>query len=101
MIMSCHAVIVKMIMKHNWDEAPHRVEVSPAGVACNPRDARVEDATTVIPTGDQPPSRQEGEAVSISCLRQIRDEAGVGGRAGKYLHTGEVIARAAADYHLS
>ena len=83
--MSPHTVIVKMIT--NWDEAPHLVEVSPAGVAYNPRYARVEDATTVIPTRDQPPSRQEGEPVSISCLRQIRDEAGVGGRAGKYLHT--------------
>ena len=91
-------VIVKMIVKHNWDEAPHRVEGSPAGVACHPRDARVKVDTTVSPTDDQPPPRQEGEAVAMPCLRQIRDEAGAGGR--EQLHTREAVAAKAADHHL-
>ena len=74
-------------MKHNWDEAPHRVEGSPAGVACHPRDARVEVVRTIMsPTDDQPPPRQEGEAVATPWLRQIRDGAGVGGRAREQLH---------------
>ena len=81
-------MIVRMIVKHNWDEAPHRVEGSPAGVACHPRDARVEVVrTTVSPTDDQPPPRQEGEAVARPWSRQIRDGAGVGGRAREQLHT--------------
>ena len=68
-------------MKHNWDEAPHRVEGSPAAFVFNPRDARVEvAAASVSPTDDQPPPRQEGEAVAIPWLRQVRDGAGVGGR---------------------
>ena len=75
-------------MKHNWEEAPHRVEWSPAGFASNPRDARVDlIATIVSPTDDQPTPRQEGEAVAAPGLRQIRDGAGVGGRARKQLHT--------------
>ena len=66
-------------------EAPHSVEGSPAGVACNPRDAivKVDIRRTIImssPTDDQPSPRQEGEAVVIPCLRQIRNGAGVGGR---------------------
>ena len=69
-------------------EAPHRVEVSPAGVAGNPRDARVKVVrTTPSPTDDQPPPRQEGEAVANPSLRQIRDGAGVGGRAREKLDT--------------
>ena len=68
-------------VRDDW-EAPHCVEVSPAGVACNPRDARVKIATT---TDDQPPPRQEGEAVAFPSLRQIRDGAEVGGR--EQLHT--------------
>ena len=58
------------------------MEVSPAGVASNPGDARVKGVTRTIssPTDDQPPPRQEGEAVAIPSLRQIRDGAGVGGR---------------------
>ena len=57
------------------------MEVSPAGVASNPRDARVKVVTrTKSPTDDQPPPRQEGEAVAIPCWKQIRDGAGVGGR---------------------
>ena len=87
MLNSCHTVIVKVIMNHNWDEAPHCVEGSPDSVACNPRDARVEVATIVSPTDNQLPPRQEGEAVRIPCLRQIRDKAGVGRGARKYLHT--------------
>ena len=59
--------------------------MSPAGVACNPRDAIVKVVrTTVSPTDDQPPPRQEGEAVAPS-LRQFRDGAGVGGRAREQL----------------
>ena len=77
---------MKMIRKHNWDEAPHRVEGSPAGVACHPRDARVEVATTVSPTDDQPPPRQEGEAVAIPWLSHIRDGASVRGRGREKLH---------------
>ena len=62
------------------------MEVIPAGVASNPRDARVKVVRTRFsPTDDQPPPRQEGEAVAIPSLRQIRDEAGVGGR--EQLHT--------------
>ena len=70
-------------------EAPHRVEVSPAGVASTPRDAGVKSVFTIIssPTDDQPPPRQEGEAVAEPSLRQIRDGAGVGGRAREQLHT--------------
>ena len=80
MIMSPHTVIVKMIT--NWDEAPHLVEVSPAGVAYNPRDARVkgvirEKRTIPSPTDDQPPPRQEGETGGRPRFGQVRDEAGV------------------------
>ena len=58
------------------------MEVSPAGVACNPREARVKGVRNKSsPTDDQPPPRQEGEAVAMPCLRQLRDGAGVGGRA--------------------
>ena len=65
--------------------------VSPAGVACNPRDARVKlitDIRTIIsPTDDQPPPRQEREAVAFPWFRKVRDEAGVGGREREQLHT--------------
>ena len=63
------------------------MEVSPAGVASNPKDAGVKVAIIIIvsPTDDQPPPRQEGEAVARPCLRQIGDGAGVGGRARKQL----------------
>ena len=61
------------------------MEVSPAGVASNPRDARIK--TTKSPTDDQPPPRQEGEAVARPWLRQIRDGAGVGGREREQLYT--------------
>ena len=64
------------------------MEVSPAGVASNPGDARVKGVKTKTksPTDDQPPPRQEGEAVARPWLRQIRDGAGVGGRAREQLH---------------
>ena len=64
------------------------MEVSPAGVASNPSDARVKEVTNTIlsPTDDQPPPRQEGEAVGRPSMRQIRDGAGVGGRAREPLH---------------
>ena len=66
------------------------MEVSPAGVASNPRDARVKvDIRRISPTDDQPPPRQEGEAVAIPCLRQVRDEAGVGGRKREQFNGGE------------
>ena len=79
------------------------MEVSPAGVASNPRDARIKGVKTTIssPTDDQPPPRQEGEAVARPCLRQIRDGAGVGGRAREHLHTREAVAAiTAADHYL-
>ena len=85
----------------SW-EAPHSVEGSPAGVACNPRDARVIHS----PTDDQPPPRQEGEAVVSPFLRQLRDGAGVGGRAREQLNARDhyvIDADAdadAADHHL-
>ena len=64
------------------------MEVSPAGVASNPRDARLIVVRKIkSPTDDQPPPRQEGEAVAIHSLRQIRDGAGVGGRAREQLDT--------------
>ena len=64
------------------------MEVSPAGVASNPRDASVKLIRTIIsPTDDQPPPRQEGEAVATPWLRKWRDGAGVGGRAREQLHT--------------
>ena len=66
------------------------MEGSPAGVACNPRDARVKGIFICSPTDDQPPPRQEGEAVVRPWLRQIRDGAGGGGR--EQFHTGEVVA---------
>ena len=60
------------------------MEVSPAGVASNPRDARFKRLKVVrniiSPTDDQPPPRQEGEAVVRPWLRQWRDGAGVGAR---------------------
>ena len=58
------------------------MEVKPHGAACNPRDARVK---VISPTDNQPPPRQEGEAVADSWLRQLKDEAGVGAR--EQLHT--------------
>ena len=65
------------------------MEVSPAGVACSPRDARVKVFRTKSPTDDKPSPRQEGESVACHCLRQVRDGAlgaGVRGRAREKLH---------------
>ena len=80
-----------MRLVFDYWEAPHSVEGSPAGVACNPGNAGVEVATSVIrtissPTDDQPPPREEGEAVAIPSIRQVRDGAGVGGRAREQLN---------------
>ena len=79
------------------------MEVSPAGVACNPRDARIKDVPRSIssPTDDQPPPRQEGEAVVLPFLRQIRDGAVVRGRAREQLHDRvEVATIITTDHHL-
>ena len=79
--------------------APHRVEVSPAGVACHPREAGVKVVRTIpSPADDHPPPRQEGEAVERPWLRKIRDGAGGGG--WEQLDIGEVAAIVAADHDL-
>ena len=69
-------------------EAPHRVEVSPAGVACNPRDAGVKCllTKTLAPADDQPPPRQERDAGKKPLFRQVRDGAAVGRRAREQFH---------------
>ena len=76
------------------------MEVSPAGVASNPRNARVKyhTITFLSPTDDQAPPRQEGEAVVRPWLRKIRDEAGGGG--WEQLDIGEEAAIGAADHDL-
>ena len=78
------------------------MEVSPAGVASNPGEARVKLVKRTIdsPTDDQPPPRQEGEAVAIPCLRQIGNGAAVVERARDQFDAGEVAAIIAADHHL-
>ena len=80
----------------------HCEEVSPAGVACNPRDARVKGVRNIpSPTNDQLPPRQEREAGHHPRLRQVRDEAGIGGRAREQFHAWyEVIVLPAANHHL-
>ena len=79
--------------------APHRVEVSPAGVACHPREAGVIAKTIGPPADDHPPTRQEGEGVALPWLRKIRDGAGGGGR--EQFDNGKGVAiRAAADHDL-
>ena len=72
---------------------PHIVEGSPAVVACDPREARVKVVIIFIfsPTDNQPPPRQEGKAVARPWLRQVRDEAGVGGRAREDFDAGEPV----------
>ena len=71
--------------------APHCVEVSPAGVACNPRDAGVmcvrKGNIIVSPTDNQPPPRQYGEAEEISEGRKVRYGAGLRWRAREQLDT--------------
>ena len=78
--------------------APHRVEVSPAGVACHPRETGVKSRTIGSPADDHPPPRQEGEAVETPWLRKIRDGAGGGG--WEQFDIGEVVAIVAADHDL-
>ena len=75
-----------------WRQAPHGKEVGPFSVACNPRDARVN--SPVSPADDQPPPRQEGEAVLTPRAIQVRDRAGIRARAG-------IIARGRAREQLS
>ena len=79
------------------------MEVSPAGVASNPRYASVKGDKILIysPTDDQPPPRQEGETVAISPLRQIRDGAGVRGREREQFDAGDdLVAIMAVHHHL-
>ena len=83
--------------------APHIVEVSPAGVACHPREAGVKVGprrTIPIPSpaDDHPPPRQEGEAVFFPWLRKIRDGAGGGG--WEQFDIRETVAIIAADHDL-
>ena len=57
---------------------------SPCGVACDPGYARTSEMQVrwiQASTNNQAPIRQEGEAVALSSLWQVGDEAGVGGRA--------------------
>ena len=79
---------------------PHIVEGSPAVVACDPREARVKVVIIIIfsPTDNQPPPRQEGEAVAFPWLRKIRD--GAAGRGWEQFNIGEVAAIVAADHDL-
>ena len=83
---SCLTVVVSYKDLYS-EEAPHSEEGSPTSVACSPGNASVEEVVGVIssPTDDQPPPRQEGEAVARPFFRQIRDGAGVGGRAREQL----------------
>ena len=56
---------------------------------------------TNSPTDDQPPPRQEGEAVESPWLRQVRNKAGVGERAREQFNIGEAVeAIKTADHHL-
>ena len=56
----------------------------------------------MAPTHHDPPPRQEGETVASSCLRQVRDGAGVGGRAREQFNGGEEAAiTPAANYQLT
>ena len=78
--------VIRVIIQKVSDtcEAPHVVEKSPAGVACNPRYAvrdsrRTTKGTIESPADDQPPPRQEGEAMASPWYRQVRDGTGAGG----------------------
>ena len=85
--------ILRLLFVSNYWKAPHGVDASPAGVACTPRDAGVKDIRTrVSPTDDQPPPRQQGEAVVFPWSRQVRDGAGVRGRAREQFHAREDVA---------
>ena len=70
-----------MISMKDIIETPHVVERGPCCVVYNPRYARVKGGAITTSTHNKPPPRQEGEAVAPSCLRQVRDGAGVDGRA--------------------
>ena len=48
---------------------PHCAKNGPSGVACDPRYAVV----SCSPTNDQPPPREERDAVVIPCSRKIRN----------------------------
>ena len=74
--------------------------MSPAGVACHPREAGVKGVRPIkaSPADDHPPPRQEGEAVPIPWLRKIRDGAGGGG--WEQFDIGEGVAIVAADHDL-
>ena len=78
--------------------APHRVEVSPDGVACCPREARIKSRIVESPTYDQSPPRQEGEGVARPWMGKIRDGAGGGER--EHFDTGHLAAIKAADHDL-
>ena len=82
--------------------APHRVEVSPAGVACHPREAGVKGVRMIPPPADDHlPPRQEGEGVARPWFRKIRD--GAGGRGWEQLDIGggeDAAATVAADHDL-
>ena len=91
MSISRHTVIVFFFKKLNHWEAPHLVEGSPAGVACDPGDAGVKVVSIETSTNHKPPPRKEGEAVVLPWLRQVRDGAGVGGRAREYFDAGEPV----------
>ena len=87
---------------NDW-EAPHGVESSPAGVSCNPTDARVKlkpISRISSPTDDQPPPRQKGEGVAIPALGQVRDGAGIGGRGREQLNS-SIVPTSAAHHNLS
>ena len=61
-------------------EAPHVEELSPAVIACHPRDARVMvNIGTKSTTDDHPSPRQEGYAWLSPWLGQVRDGAGIRG----------------------
>ena len=72
-------VCLKMVARH-YLEAPHVVEMSPAVVACSPRDAGAKVVmSTKSPADHHSSPRQKGEAWQSPWLRQVRDGAGVGG----------------------
>ena len=90
MSISRHTVIVFFFKKLNHWEAPHLVEGSPAGVACDPGETGVEGISSIIyASTDHQTNRKEGEAVVYPRSRQIRDGAGVRRRSREYFDAGE------------
>ena len=86
---------------HYYWEAPHSVEGSPAGVACNPRYAGVNGSKIDQPsTNDQPSPRQDGEAVVSPWFRQVWDEAGFRDRSREQLNVWKRAAIIASSHHL-